>query len=285
MARADYADGECDVGVDGDVYGVGYGSGDAYGVDAGDSRRGYGVGDGVAGRECDVCGGDSRNAELYGEPGDADVYGDELYAAGGIGNSCADVHLHGAGEWRCGVCGDRRADADDDGYGDFTGGDVSGGDYAGNAGGGELYVCVRERDDTLQPPDFTLSATPTSITMQRGLVGLVTLTMTPLNKYAGTATLSCSPLPANVTCVFLPKTLMGSGGTATTVGGLSITTSNRIAANRSVSHGVELAGLMLALLGLCRKKRVSRLLILLGMVGLCGAYRVRDADDESCGGR
>ena len=123
---------------------------------------------------------------------------------------------------------------------------------------------------TLLPPDFTFTATPTTLTLQRGYVGLVNLTLTPVNNYSGTAKLSCSPLPANVACVFLPTTLMGSGGTAASVGGLSITTSNGIAANRSMSHGVELAGLMLALLGLCRKKRVARLLVVFGMLGLVG---------------
>jgi hypothetical protein len=110
----------------------------------------------------------------------------------------------------------------------------------------------------VQTADFTLTASPTTITMSPGQVGLVNLTLTPLFKYAGTVTLSCGSVPANVSCVFLPRTLVGSGGTAVTTGSLSITSVANLAGHREREGGREIvfAGLLLGVAFVARKRKL-----------------------------
>ena len=64
---------------------------------------------------------------------------------------------------------------------------------------------------TLTPPDFTLTASPTSITIPAGQTANVTVTLTPLGAYKGTVTLSCGTLPVDDTCSFATSTLTADG--------------------------------------------------------------------------
>lgn len=60
------------------------------------------------------------------------------------------------------------------------------------------------------PPTFTLSASPSALTIAEGATGSSTLTLTPQNGFAGTVTVSLSGLPTGVTGSF------GAGSTPTT---------------------------------------------------------------------
>jgi len=51
-------------------------------------------------------------------------------------------------------------------------------------------------------PDFSLSASPTSLTVKQGSSGSSTITVTPVNGFSGSATLSTSALPSGVTAAF-----------------------------------------------------------------------------------
>ena len=64
-------------------------------------------------------------------------------------------------------------------------------------------------------PDFSVSASPSSLTLKSGGTGTVTLTMTPTNGYAGTAQFSCGNLPAYATCTFAPASLTFASATQT----------------------------------------------------------------------
>jgi regulation of enolase protein 1 (concanavalin A-like superfamily) len=57
---------------------------------------------------------------------------------------------------------------------------------------------------TTPPPDFSLSASPASITIAQCSSGTVTITETDLNGYSGAVALSASGLPAGVTATFNP---------------------------------------------------------------------------------
>jgi len=72
-------------------------------------------------------------------------------------------------------------------------------------------------------PDFTPSLSTPTLTIQDGHVGQATLTVTPVNYYSGTLNLSCTGLPANVSCVFSPSPLSVPLKLTTT---LTISTSN-----------------------------------------------------------
>ena len=54
-------------------------------------------------------------------------------------------------------------------------------------------------------PNFTLSASPTSVTTTQGNSGTSTITVNPLNSFSGSVTLSASGLPSGVTAGFSPN--------------------------------------------------------------------------------
>jgi hypothetical protein len=104
---------------------------------------------------------------------------------------------------------------------------------------------------TVNPaPDFSLSASPSSLTITQGANGASTITVNPLNGFSGSVSLSASGLPSGVTAGFNPSsttststlTLTASStaatGTATvtvtgTSGGLTHTTTISLTVNAS----------------------------------------------------
>lgn len=78
-------------------------------------------------------------------------------------------------------------------------------------------------------PDFSLSASPTSLTVKQGATGASTISVTALSSFAGTVSFSAGGLPAGVTASFIPTTsgtstvlrLTASG--SATLGGATVT--------------------------------------------------------------
>lgn len=62
-------------------------------------------------------------------------------------------------------------------------------------------------------PGFSMTASSSTLSVQPGLVGSISLTLTPAFGYTGTVTLGCSGMPVKSTCVFQPVavTFNGSG--------------------------------------------------------------------------
>ena len=56
-------------------------------------------------------------------------------------------------------------------------------------------------------PDFSVSAYPISLTVTGGSPGSAVFTVTPVNGYAGTLSLSCGTLPTHASCSFAPTKL------------------------------------------------------------------------------
>src|SRR5207302_2015896 len=54
-------------------------------------------------------------------------------------------------------------------------------------------------------PNYTLSASPSSVTMNQGGNGQSTITVTPQNGFSGNVTMSTSTLPSGVTAAFSPN--------------------------------------------------------------------------------
>lgn len=67
------------------------------------------------------------------------------------------------------------------------------------------------------PPDFTISATPVSLTVSRGKSGRYTVTIGSLNGFNGAVTLSVSGVPSKTTASFSSPTVTGSGSVTMTV--------------------------------------------------------------------
>jgi Big-like domain-containing protein/VCBS repeat protein len=126
-------------------------------------------------------------------------------------------------------------------------------------------------------PDFSLGATPPSISVNPGTPAQYTITVTPINGYNGTVTFSCGTLPATVTCTsFNPTSVTPSGAAVTTVLTLGTTaaTASFVAPARPNSNpaaptlwaslsGLGVFGLILAGTG---RKRNRRIAILLGIM-------------------
>jgi len=77
--------------------------------------------------------------------------------------------------------------------------------------------------DTVQPvgappvPDFAVSCTPGSHTIQQGNQATSTCTVTALNGYTGSVGLSCSGNPAGIGCSFAPGTVSPTGNSTLTL--------------------------------------------------------------------
>lgn len=98
---------------------------------------------------------------------------------------------------------------------------------------------------------FTLSASPTSVSIAQGTSGTSTITVTPQNGFNGSVTLSASGLPSGVTAGFSPNptttnsTLTLTASATATTGTFSVTitgTSGTLTATTSVSLTVTSGG-------------------------------------------
>ena len=78
-------------------------------------------------------------------------------------------------------------------------------------------------------PDFTLSASPNSLTITQGSMGTSTISVNPVNGFSGTVNLSISGLPSGVTASFNPtsatsaSTLTLTAGSAAATGTFTLT--------------------------------------------------------------
>jgi hypothetical protein len=76
-----------------------------------------------------------------------------------------------------------------------------------------------------QAASFSVSGSSSAATVTAGLSATSTITLTPSNGFTGTATLSCTGLPAGAACSFLPSSVTLSGSSASST--LTITTTAR----------------------------------------------------------
>ena len=67
------------------------------------------------------------------------------------------------------------------------------------------------------PPDFSIAASPTTLSMAPGGTGTSTVTITPLNGFNSTVTFTCSGLPSQTTCTFSPVSVTPSGTSTITI--------------------------------------------------------------------
>ena len=127
------------------------------------------------------------------------------------------------------------------------------------------------------PVTFTLGASPSSLTVNSGSQGSVTLTVTPQNGFSSTVNFGCSGLPGGASCSFNPSTVTPPGGAATTQ--LTISVSAQAANQRRPSRPfVPTAALAVALclVGWKKRRRGCQVLLLvgafaaLGLISACG---------------
>jgi hypothetical protein len=148
--------------------------------------------------------------------------------------------------------------------------------YAGDgnfAGSGSTAV-----SEVVVVPSFSVTASPSSLTISRGSTGMTTLTFTPVGGYSGAITLACGSLPAKATCTFNPATVTLAGAVVTdtlTIGAGTVTTSKLSTPQGDGRSGIYSATMlwlpasMLGLLGLAWRRKLrgnlQRLTLLAGL--------------------
>jgi hypothetical protein len=86
-------------------------------------------------------------------------------------------------------------------------------------------------------PDFTLTATPNSQTVVPGGSTTYTATVSPLNGFTGTVSLSVSGCPTGATCTFNPTSITGGSGSSTL--SVSTTTSTPVGSSTLTITGTS----------------------------------------------
>jgi hypothetical protein len=157
-----------------------------------------------------------------------------------------------------------------------------------NQGGNQNYAAAptASQEIVVNPvPDFAISASPTPLTVSDGNLITTVISVTPEYNFNSTVALSCSGLPAGVTCSFAPASVTPNsslstpdGGTASSV--LTITAANGTTARNSGSRPfLPLTSLAVALCFLGFRKRRNLLMLLLLAVSFVGMAMV-----TGCGG-
>jgi subtilase family serine protease len=127
-------------------------------------------------------------------------------------------------------------------------GTTTGWDFATGIGSINVANLVNSWPGTAPAPDFTLSASPSSITVTQGGSGSSTIVVTPANSFSGSVSLSASGLPSGVTASFATNpttstsllTLTSSAAAATGTATITITgTSGSLAHSTSVTLTVN----------------------------------------------
>ena len=136
--------------------------------------------------------------------------------------------------------------------------------YHGNDSYSSSTAQATAQADTSSLPDFSITAAPTSLTLNPGDFGTVVLTITPLNGFANTVTLSCSGLPSASTCVFSPVTVTPLNGAVAT-STLQIQTEAASGTNSSL-HEPDLQS---------RSSRIAYAFVLPGLLAFAGLGAVR----------
>lgn len=157
---------------------------------------------------------------------------------------------------------------------------LSGSVYAVYSGSQGFRFSTAQADvtsDASTLPDFTITASPTSLSLSPGQYGTIVLTITPLNGFDNMVTLSCSGNPAASTCTFSPTTLTPINGNSVT-SSLQITTQAASGALEWPGHSshtvyaVVLPGILAFIgLGAIRKRSGLHSLSVLGLALLLAA--------------
>jgi len=88
-------------------------------------------------------------------------------------------------------------------------------DFASGIGSVNVFNLVSNWPAASANPDFSLSVSPGSVTVTQGSSGGATVTITPINGFTGTVTLSASGFPPGVTVSFNPLSLSNGNSTLT----------------------------------------------------------------------
>jgi hypothetical protein len=95
--------------------------------------------------------------------------------------------------------------------------------------------------EVINPPFFSISASPASLSVYTGEAASYTVTVAPGTDFTLPVVLACGRLPAGVTCTFSPATITGGSGSAKLM--VETTAPSRAATTSGVSRSYRLAAL------------------------------------------
>ena len=117
------------------------------------------------------------------------------------------------------------------------------------------------------PPNFALSATPSSLNISSGSSGTVILTVTPQYGFNSSVTFGCSGLPGGISCAFQPPSVTPANTSVTTTITISAQGSAAaIHAGFSSPFTLSTVAVVICLFGR-RRHRTVRLTLLVGLAG------------------
>jgi hypothetical protein len=137
-----------------------------------------------------------------------------------------------------------------------------------------------------QPPSFSLSASPSSLTIPAGRLGKLTVTATPQSgSFSNPISFSCAGLPETLTCSFSPATVTPGSGPATstlTLTPVSVSAMDAPGRRKSNPHyGSWLLGLGIAGFAFLGNRPSRRRLRALSICAFLGLGMIA----SSCGGK
>jgi uncharacterized repeat protein (TIGR03803 family) len=144
----------------------------------------------------------------------------------------------------------------------------------------DLASASKPLTETIVAPSVTTAISPDSITITPGASGTLTITITPVGSYTGTANFSCGTLPASVSCTFAPPsiTLTAGGGVQTdTLTINTAATKSALLSSPFKPRGFSpiysamtlwLPGSLVALSGMFRRRQTRRFTRRLWLLGL-----------------
>jgi hypothetical protein len=142
-----------------------------------------------------------------------------------------------------------------------------------------VTVTVAAPPPPADPPDFTLSASASSLTVKGGSTGALTLNVVPKNGFADSPALSCSGLPTGATCTFGPPALQADGST-----NIKLTIDTKSLSADSRSSGSNVSTVALALLPLVLLMSARRRKAWLSLVSGVAVFLVVAGALTGCGG-
>jgi hypothetical protein len=90
---------------------------------------------------------------------------------------------------------------------------------------------------TVSEPDYSVTASPTTLTVSAGSNSSVTLTVTPVGGYNGTVAMSCATQLAGVTCSFNPASYSPNGSNNVLTGTIEVAASSSATATEPAFKG------------------------------------------------
>ena len=93
-----------------------------------------------------------------------------------------------------------------------------------NASGSPQSVTLTGTGNSTTAPSYSVTANPSSLSIQAGQSASSTITVLPVGGYSGTVQLSCTGLPAASTCVFQPAQLTLNGSNTSVSSQLTLST-------------------------------------------------------------